>query len=63
MNAHEPDWVSAGFGALFTLMGLIFITTRIRWERFDGAAFAWVGLIAIGLVIVGTTVRKLRIEE
>ncbi len=63
MHQHEPDWLSGAFGTLFAFIGLIFLTTQIRWERFDGAVFAWIGLIVVGVAILGTTVRRLRIED
>lgn len=59
MERHKPDIISAGFGVLFAAIGLGFLAGNIEWESINVTAVWAVGLLAIGIAVLGSTIHHL----
>ena len=59
MKRHQPDFISAGFGVLFAALGLGFLLGNLEWESINVAAIWAVGLLALGIAVLGSTIHHL----
>jgi hypothetical protein len=59
MQRHKPDFTSAGFGVLFAALGLGFLLGNLEWESVNVAAVWAIGLFAVGIAVLGSTIHHL----
>ena len=59
MKRHQPDFISAGFGVLFAALGLGFLVGNLEWESVNVAAVWAIGLLALGIAVLGSTIQRL----
>ncbi len=59
MKRHKPDFISAGFGVLFAALGLGFLIGNLEWESVNVAAVWAIGLFAVGIAVLGSTIHRL----
>ena len=59
MKRHQPDFISAGFGVLFVALGLGFLAGNLEWESVNVAAVWAIGLLALGIAVLGSTIHHL----
>ena len=59
MKRHRPDLISAGFGVLFAALGLGFLVGNLEWESVNVAAVWAIGLLALGIAVLGSTIHRL----
>ena len=63
MKRHQPDFISAGFGVLFAALGLGFLAGNLQWESVNVAAVWAIGLLALGIAVLGSTIHRLTTPE
>jgi hypothetical protein len=51
--------ISAGFGVLFAALGLGFSIGNLEWESVNVAAVWAIGLLALGIAVLGSTIHRL----
>jgi hypothetical protein len=51
--------ISAGFGVLFAALGLGFLIGNLEWESVNVAAVWAIGLLALGIAVLGSTIHRL----
>ncbi len=59
MKQHPLDPISLVFGGLFTALSLFLIVSDARWERVGAAWLLPVVLVAMGGIILWSTLRQL----
>lgn len=63
MRRHDLDWVSLVAGAVFTVIGLLYVVVGIADVDVDGR-FVWpLVLVALGAAGVATAVRATQRED